>query len=51
MLESKRSLIHAALGVACALGGPAALAQESSAASTVNPDETLVELTVTASRI
>ncbi|HEX7116051.1 MAG TPA: TonB-dependent receptor [Steroidobacter sp.] len=51
MLEPKRSLIQAALGVACVLSGPAVLAQESSAANTVDPDETLIELTVTASRI
>ena len=49
--DSKRSLVRAALGVACVLGGPAAFAQDSSAANTADPGETLVELTVTASRI
>ncbi|MFC4313939.1 TonB-dependent receptor plug domain-containing protein [Steroidobacter flavus] len=45
---SKRSLVRAAVGIACVLGGQYAFAQE---ASTANPGDTLEELTVTGSRI
>jgi outer membrane receptor protein involved in Fe transport len=46
--DSKRSLVRAAVGIACFLGGQYAFAQE---ASTSDPGDTLEELTVTGSRI
>jgi outer membrane receptor protein involved in Fe transport len=45
---SKRSLVRAAVGIACVLGSQYAFAQQ---ASTANPGDTLEELTVTGSRI
>jgi outer membrane receptor protein involved in Fe transport len=47
--ESKRPLIHAALGVACVLGSQFAAAAERS--DTVDPGATIEELTVSGSRI
>lgn len=49
--DSKRSLVHAAFGIACVLSGHVAIAAPASEANTADPGDTVEELTVTASRI
>lgn len=49
--DSKRSLVHAAVGMACVLGSPLAIAAERTDVGAGESEVTLEELTVSASRI